>query len=238
MDYGSGTVGDLIVIVILAVSALVAFLRGFVREVLTIAVWVGSLIATLYAFPYLRPYMRDIIANPPFADAAAAIAAFVGAMVVLSLVSHYIAKLVRGSALNAVDRSLGLAFGVLRGAVFVCLGYLLIMWATGSPARATREATVGSGASATDRVPTWVRDARTRPLVAAGAAWLSDFAADVLQNRGLPIGPLEQRIGPLAPPAGLAPAPDVARPDEQPARPQGYGERERGEMKRLIETTR
>jgi membrane protein required for colicin V production len=238
LDLGPGTAADLVVVGIIALSALVAFLRGFVREVLTICVWVGALFATLYAFPYLRPYMRDLIANPPFADAAAAIAAFVTAMVVLSLVSHYIAKLVRGSALNAIDRSLGLAFGVLRGAVLVCLGYLLIMWSMGPPAAASRAPSSASSAGETG-LPAWVRDARTRPLVAAGAEHLREFAYDVLQKRGLPLGGLDQRIEtPVVRPGGTA-EPGKAGPGaEPPGRTQGYRERERGEMNRLIETTR
>lgn len=229
MDLASGTMADLAVVGIIALSALIAFLRGFVREVLTICVWTGSLIATLYAFPYLRPYMRDLIANPPFADAAAAIAAFVASMVVLSLGSHYIAKLVRGSALNAVDRSLGLAFGLMRGAVLVCIAYLVMDWGLGRPAASANS----PGADA--NMPIWVREAKTRPLVASGAEWMRGFVFDILQKRGLPTGPLDQRIeAPIVRPGEGAKPPGSDRQD----RPQGYRDRERSDMNRLIETTR
>jgi hypothetical protein len=131
-----------------------------------------------------------------------------------------------------------LAFGLLRGAVLVCLGYLLIMWGMGPPASASR-APGPEAPAAEANLPAWVRDARTRPLVAAGSERLREFAYDLLQKRGLPTGALDQRIeAPVTRPGGPAEAGKASPAAEPPARAQGYRERERGEMNRLIETTR
>ena len=44
----------------------------------------------------------------------------------MSLVSALIGGLVRDSALSGLDRSLGLVFGVVRGALIVCLAYIAL----------------------------------------------------------------------------------------------------------------
>ena len=46
---------DLVVLAVLAVSALLAFLRGLVREVLGLAAWVGAIFAGVWALPRVRP---------------------------------------------------------------------------------------------------------------------------------------------------------------------------------------
>jgi uncharacterized membrane protein required for colicin V production len=71
-----------------------------------------------------------------------------------------VARFVRGSALTAVDRSLGLLFGLLRGAILVSLAYMLIF--------------------AMD--PTLLRGARTAPMMARGAEILRNMAPKELAN--------------------------------------------------------
>jgi membrane protein required for colicin V production len=154
---------DAIVIAVIAISAIIAFLRGFVREMLTVGSWIGASLVTLYGFPLLQPKFEHWITSKLAADIAGAIALFLGSLIIFSLISHVIAKFVRGSALTAVDRSLGLLFGLARGAVLVSLAYMLIMWLD----------------------PNIVRGARTGPMMARGAQILRSWAPAELAN-GLP----------------------------------------------------
>ena len=154
---------DYIVIGVIVASTLIAFLRGFVREVLTVGSWIGASLVTLYGFLPLQPKFEQWISNKTGADIADAIVLFVGSLIVFSLISHVIAKFVRGSALTAVDRSLGLLFGLARGAVLVSLAYMLIMWLD----------------------PNIVRGARTGPMMARGAQILRSWAPAEVAN-GLP----------------------------------------------------
>lgn len=146
---------DLIVIGIVLLSGLLAFFRGFVRETLSVGAWVGAAFATLYGFKYVRPYARDLIGVDMIADIAAGAGLFILALVILSVVSSMLASTVKGSALNAVDRSLGFLFGLARGAILVCLAFLVLDWAVAEPER-----------------PDWIRNARTMPLIEQGAAVL------------------------------------------------------------------
>ena len=112
---------DIAIGIVLLVSGLLAFVRGFVHEVLAVGAWVGAIFIAVFGFPYLRPYARDLIPHELAADVAAGAAIFVVALVVLSLLTRALSDRVKDSALNALDRSLGFVFGLLRGAVLVCL---------------------------------------------------------------------------------------------------------------------
>ena len=212
-------VADIAVFGIVLFTGLVAFSLGLVRVVLALLGWIGAAFATLYGFSYARPIARHWISVPILADAAAGAAIFVGTLIILTMISHAIGHRVRGSALSALDRSLGLVFGLGFGAVLACLAYLGLAWAIDLPPRL-------------DQQPAWIREARTRPLVEWGANSLRSLAP---------------RSWGIAPPAGgssggtidsnealrklLEPTirPPAGRPDRQ-----GYTDRERREMDRLI----
>lgn len=151
---------DIIVVAVVAISALIAFLRGFVREVLTIGSWIGAALVTLYGFPILQPKFQQVVSNKMAADIGGGIALFLVSLVVFSIISHMIARFVRGSALTAVDRSLGLLFGLVRGAILVSLAYMLILWGN----------------------PNMLRGARTTPMMARGAEILRNLAPKELAN--------------------------------------------------------
>jgi membrane protein required for colicin V production len=49
------TLLDIVLLVVMLVSGLLAMIRGFMREVLSIASWAAAAIVTLYAYPKLLP---------------------------------------------------------------------------------------------------------------------------------------------------------------------------------------
>jgi len=120
---------DLAVLGVILISALVAFSRGLVREVLSIGAWIAAALATIYGLPHLRDFARTYITAPLVADAVTGVTIFVLTLIVCAAISHMAARHVRGSGFGAVDRSLGLLFGVARGAILVCLAYLGFVWA-------------------------------------------------------------------------------------------------------------
>ncbi len=145
---------DIIVIAVVLISGLFAFARGFVKEALSVAAWVGAALAALYGLPYAAPLAERFLPRGPVAEAAAALALFLVSLIVLSLVTSSIAGRVKESSLSAVDRTLGLVFGLVRGLVLVCLLYIALSWAL--PAGSQQQ-------------PGWIADAKTLPLLANGA---------------------------------------------------------------------
>src|SRR5215475_8082580 len=94
---------DIIVIAVVAISALIAFLRGFVREVLTVGSWLGAALITLYGYGLVAPQFEQWIPKSKLAaDVGASFVLFTVSLIVFSIISHTIAKFVRGSALTAV----------------------------------------------------------------------------------------------------------------------------------------
>jgi membrane protein required for colicin V production len=143
---------DIVVIAIIAISALLAFARGFVREALGIGAWVGAAVFAVWAAPYLQDRFRAWIPNPDLVAPAALAAGFVVALIVLSVIAGMVGGLVRMSVLGGLDRTLGLVFGVARGVVLVVAAYIAAGFVV-----------------APDRWPEPVQQARALPYAYAGA---------------------------------------------------------------------
>ncbi|MCK4940033.1 MAG: CvpA family protein, partial [Rhodospirillaceae bacterium] len=146
---------DIAVIAVLAVSGVLAFARGFVHEVLSIVGWIGAIFATMYATPLLKPFMMQVIEDEFFAALALGTIIFISTLVILSMLTKAISRRVKDSALGALDRALGLLFGLLRGAIVICLAYIALEWVT--PA---------------DEQGPWVREAKSIQMVEIGSGML------------------------------------------------------------------
>jgi membrane protein required for colicin V production len=159
---------DIIVIAVVLISGLFAFARGFVKEALSVAAWVGAALAALYGLPYATPIAERFLPRGAVAEAAAAIALFLVALIVLSLATSAVAGRVKDSSLSAIDRTLGLVFGVVRGLVLVCLFYIALSWAL--PASRQQQ-------------PEWIADAKTLPLLQNGAERLRALVPAAYRTR-------------------------------------------------------
>ena len=116
---------DLVVLGVLAVSALLAFMRGLVREVLGLGAWVGAIFAGVWALPRVRPQFQQWLGTSPWIDPVAFAVVFIISLIVLLLLARWISALVRGSPIGGLDRTLGLVFGLARGAALIIIAYIL-----------------------------------------------------------------------------------------------------------------
>jgi membrane protein required for colicin V production len=146
---------DLGVFGLLLLSGLLAFVRGFVREVLGLAAWAGALAAGMLGLPYSRPIVANWISAPAWVDPVAFFGTFLISLIILMLVARLFGGLVRGSVLGGVDRTLGLLFGLARGAAIVVLAYIL-----------------GAMIFPMDRWPPVVLEARSLWPAYVGAVWV------------------------------------------------------------------
>jgi membrane protein required for colicin V production len=146
---------DFAVLGVLLVSALLAFLRGFVREILGIAAWIGAAWLAMGTFHSLEPPVRRFIPDVAIADPVAFGAIFLVALIVFSLIAGLLGRLARLSALGGLDRSLGIVFGLLRGAALVIAAYI-----------------AGGLVTTVDHWPQPVLQARVLPLTYEGARWV------------------------------------------------------------------
>jgi membrane protein required for colicin V production len=212
---------DLGVLGVILISTLLAFSRGLVREVLSIGAWIVAALATVYGLSHLRDIARTYITVPLVADAVTGVTIFVVTLIVCAALSHLVARNVRASGLGAVDRSLGLLFGVARGAILVCLAYLAFVWAM--PKEADQ--------------PDIVKNARTLKYVAQGADLLRSLLPKDALDRGAAAAAdakakVEQAVTNQMMPAV---APDATKP-AAPANDPGYNAGDRKNLDQLIKS--
>jgi membrane protein required for colicin V production len=117
---------DLLVLGVAALSALIGFARGLVREVLGIGAWLGAALIAAVAFPFASAKARGLITDPGIADGVAVGAVFLVSLILLSLIASFIGGVVRNSALGGLDRTLGLVFGLARGAALIVVAYIVL----------------------------------------------------------------------------------------------------------------
>jgi membrane protein required for colicin V production len=115
---------DVIVLAVVFVSALLGLSRGLVRELLGVVSWAAAGYGAWLYGPQIMSVTQQAIGNPDLADPAAYVLTFVVLLVLLSLISNLIGRLVGMSALGSLDRTLGLVFGLARGAAVLILAYI------------------------------------------------------------------------------------------------------------------
>lgn len=117
---------DVVIIAVVVVSMLVSVVRGFVRESLSLVIWVVAAWVGLRLAAPLAESLEPWIATPSARLALGFIGVFVGVVLVGSLVSILIGKLISTSGLSGTDRMLGMLFGALRGVVMVVIAVLVL----------------------------------------------------------------------------------------------------------------
>jgi membrane protein required for colicin V production len=161
VDGGGMTWVDLAVFGFLLISGLLAFVRGLVRELLGIGAWAGSLALAYFALPSMRGIVHNWIPQPEWVDPASFIVVFIISLIILMLLARTIGGFVRRSALGGVDRTLGLVFGLARGAAVIVVAYI-----------------IGQMVFPIERWPDAVLDARTLTPTYEAARWIRDQIPD------------------------------------------------------------
>ncbi len=119
---------DVIILIIVAISALIALNRGLVKEVLSIVGWVLATAAIIYLLPVCLPFTKKFVASGILAGILTALAIFVLFFVVWIYSTSQIIGKIRTSKLNGLDRLLGLFFGVMRAFLLVILFNIMVSW--------------------------------------------------------------------------------------------------------------
>ncbi|UKJ72750.1 CvpA family protein [Azospirillum brasilense] len=219
---------DLAVIVVLLLSALLAFTRGMVAEVLSVAAWVGAALITLNALPHVLPIAQTYIHVEMAAYAASAVALFVVSLVVLTILGRVVSRGVQNSGLSALDRSLGFVFGLLKGAILASVAYLFFAWLVPNPAEH----------------PAWLQSAKTRPMLLSGAAMIYEVMPESLRKDGLGQMDMARERARQAVEAKEAldrlstPVPGAPKTSGASQSDTGYKDRDRGDLERLIQNAR
>ena len=120
---------DVILVVIMLISAFLAMLRGLTREMLSIMSWALAALAALFIYPIYRDRVRALFGSGPelLADGVLIVTVFVIVLIVVSLITVRLSDRVLDSRVGALDRTLGFVFGLLRGLLLVVIAYELLI---------------------------------------------------------------------------------------------------------------
>jgi membrane protein required for colicin V production len=116
---------DVIVVLLMMISAFLAMLRGLTREMLSIMSWALAALAALFVFSVYRDRVESWMDSKVLADAVLIVAVFVIVLVVVSLITVHLSDRVLDSRVGAIDRTLGFVFGLARGFLLVVIAFEL-----------------------------------------------------------------------------------------------------------------
>lgn len=179
---------DVILIVIMLISAFLAMLRGLTREMLSIMSWALAALAALFVFPIYRDRLRQFIDPPILADGVLIVTVFTVVLIVVSLITVRLSDRVLDSRVGAIDRTLGFVFGLVRGLLLVVIAYELYI------AIVPKET-----------LPSWVTQAKSLPVIeSTGKGILS-----LLPDNPVSMFQKKDRQSSIAPSRDQAAAPSV-----------------------------
>jgi membrane protein required for colicin V production len=161
MEDSAVNIVDIIILGIIAATAIFAFFRGFVREVLGVGSWIGAAIVTILLLPYIQPWVLAQLGSPIASFLVAGGGIFLAALLFLWTLTHILSTRVQASAVGALDRTLGLVAGGVKGAFFVSLLYSFVTWL--APGWTER---------------TWAQNSRLLPVASVTAGWIGDAVAN------------------------------------------------------------
>ena len=110
---------DWILAAVLVFSLLLGAWRGLVYEVLSVLGWAASFYAAQWFAPQVAMLLGLQTVSEPIRYAAAFALVFIAAVFAAGLLAALLKRLVDAIGLRPVDRTLGAAFGVLRGVIML-----------------------------------------------------------------------------------------------------------------------
>ena len=110
---------DWILLGVLVFSMAIGAWRGLVYEVLSVLGWAASFYAAQWFAPQVALLLPIQSMSGPVRYAAAFVLIFITALFGAGLLAFALKKLIEAIGLRPVDRTLGAAFGILRGVILL-----------------------------------------------------------------------------------------------------------------------
>lgn len=155
--------------VILA-STVWATIRGGIYETVATLSWVVAAITARFVSPWLDKLLQGWFGVSESTVGTLVASYFIVFFIILLVVGFLNQKLrdrIQASVMNVTDHTLGVIFGIVRGVVVMGIAYWIALWYF----------------SDTPRMPHWVADARTRPIMQMTAVKLDQWFIPGAENK-------------------------------------------------------
>jgi len=161
---------DYTYIIVLLASTVWATIRGGIYETVATLSWVVAAVTARFVSPWLDHLLQTWFKLSESTVGTLVASYFIVFFVILLVVGFLNQKLrdkIQESVMNVTDHTLGVIFGIVRGVVVMGVVYWVALWYF----------------SDTLRLPHWVADARTRPLVQMTAVKLDKWFLPGEENK-------------------------------------------------------
>lgn len=129
---------DIVVLLVVFISLIMAGSRGFFREIISICALLGALVAMLFVWGRFRYAAQDMIQPSWLADGALGIGTFLLTYMLIAFLLSGFTKALRGKDVGFLDRLAGAGFGAARGILVAAL-FVMLMTANYREAKEMRD---------------------------------------------------------------------------------------------------
>ena len=151
---------DIIILTIVAISAGMGFYQGAVREMVAAVSFTVAAIASVYGLRFTGPIAQGFIHPDWMGTVSALVLSFIVIFAGLKLLGASVSQGIRDiPILGALDRSVGLCFGLLRA--FIFLGAFNLAFNAATP---------------DNLMPSWMAESKLYPLTETAGALMKVFA--------------------------------------------------------------
>lgn len=167
---------DYVVLVVVVASAVLSMVRGLVKEIASLAIWVLALVGASRLAHYAAELLPEWL-TPALMQTIGFLIILVLILLVGKLVTLALKELINAAGVGAIDRTLGVVFGVVRGGLIVVVLAIL------------------AGMTSLPKSPAW-QNAKTKEFIELGirtaAPWLP---TEIEQRLQVPSSALNEKGG-------------------------------------------
>ena len=158
---------DILILIIILTSCMVATFRGFIKEIFSILSWVLSLFVAFNLFNKFKLELIDYISQKIIIDIIAFSFPFLTTLLISHLISKWLSPKFNFSEILFLDKVLGFLFGALRGTLIVVLLYFGFLYLIGKE----------------KKIPNLLLEAHTYVYLKNTADVLSSFFIDEIEQK-------------------------------------------------------
>jgi uncharacterized membrane protein required for colicin V production len=181
MNFSAFTYLDYAVCIIMTLSVILAFIRGFIGSFLSLLGWILSIYLAYIAFPIVKPLIEQKISNQILVIMIGHAGLLVIFLVIFGIFNLLATAAVKGMTSGIIDRSLGAAFGVIRGLIITSSAFLVFTVGIAIFNGAERHG--NSKKEENFNAPKWVTESQTYPILKDGSKILASFIPDSFYQR-------------------------------------------------------
>jgi len=120
---------DIVIIMIILVSASLSWYRGFTREAISLGTWFGALIITyMFGFNFGVLLSEYVDASTTVVMGLARVLLFGFTLIIGALINNLVGRFIKTSGLSSTDKNMGVLFGMARGVLVVMVLAAGVRW--------------------------------------------------------------------------------------------------------------